>query len=294
MPSEVELAERLIGDNAAGCLLANQGGAELTHWIDLGQAMAPVRLAKLPEATPGLRFLGAGPAIAALQGLAKRIAASGGTPSSLEADPETATAVIEHLLLYWSAAAPERKHPRHSVKGRLSIMSGFGGVIGALEAGGPDDALRAAPEDWVIENVSAGGFGAVVPPSKSDWLKIGSLLAMQPDGGKNWVVGTVRRVSKTAAKETRVGIETLSRSPELARFALRAGEEVGVILPALNQGEGEAAIALRAGVFVPGQNLENERGGRSYVYMPQDVAEHGDDYDIVRFREMVRETESEH
>jgi hypothetical protein len=166
-------------------------------------------------------------------------------------------------------------------------------VIGALESSGPNDALSAAPEDWVIENVSAGGFGAVVPPSKSDWLKIGSLLAIQPDGGKNWVVGTVRRVSKTAAKETRVGIETLSRAPELARFALRAGEEVGVILPSASQGEGEAAIALRAGVFVPGQNLENERGGRSYVYMPQGVAEHGEDYDIVRFREMVRETETE-
>jgi hypothetical protein len=42
-------------------------------------------------------------------------------------------------------------------------------------------------------------------------------------------------------------------------------------------------------VFVPGQNLENRRGGRSYVYMPQDVAEHGDDYDIVRFRELIRD-----
>jgi hypothetical protein len=219
----------------------------------------------------------------------KRIEASG-APSSLEADRETAIAVIEHLLLYWSAGAPERKHLRHSVKGRLSIMAGFGGVIGALEASGPEDALKAEPEDWVIENVSAGGFGALVPPSRSDWLKIGSLLAMQPDGGSNWVVGTVRRVSKTAAKETRVGIETLSRTPELARFALRAGQEVGVLLPAPGQPAGEAAIALRAGLFA-GQNLENERGGRSYVYMPQGVAEHGDDYDIVRYREMVRESE---
>jgi hypothetical protein len=46
---------------------------------------------------------------------------------------------------------------------------------------------------------------------------------------------------------------------------------------------------MHAGSYVPGQNLENERGGRSFVYLPQTVAEHGEDYDIVRFREMIRE-----
>ena len=54
--------------------------------------------------------------------------------------------------------------------------------------------------------------------------------------------------------------------------------------------EVEAAIALRAAVFVPGQNLQNERGGRHYMYLPQAVAERGEDYDIVRFREMIRES----
>jgi hypothetical protein len=289
VPTEVELAERLIGELAPGFALAAEGGAGLTHWTDLGQAMAPVRLAKLPERSPGLRFLGAGAALGSLQALMKRIEASG-APSQFEADAETALGVIEHLLLYWSSAAPERRHPRHNVKGRLSILSGFGGVVGALGASSPAEPIALSPEDWTVENVSAGGFGALVPPAKSDWLKIGALLAMQPDGGKNWVVGTVRRVSKTEKQETRVGIETLSRAPELARFALRAGNEMGVLLPAPGQGAGEAAIALRAGVFVAGQNLESERGGRSYVYLPQGVAEHGDDYDIVRYREMIRES----
>jgi hypothetical protein len=30
-------------------------------------------------------------------------------------------------------------------------------------------------------------------------------------------------------------------------------------------------------------------GGRQHVYMPQGVAERGDDYEIVRFKEMVKE-----
>ncbi|HXJ08140.1 MAG TPA: hypothetical protein VNH12_01425, partial [Burkholderiales bacterium] len=110
-----------------------------------------------------------------------------------------------------------------------------------------------------------------------------------PDGGDNWIVGMVRRVSKTSGQEARVGIETLSRAPHLARFALRGAEQRAIVLPAAVSGTGEASIVLRAGAYVPGQNLESERGGRSFVYMPQTVAERGDDYDIVRFREMVRE-----
>jgi hypothetical protein len=309
LPSEIELAERVIGDFAASLLLVGEGGPDLTHWTDLGEAMAPLRLAKTPQRTPGLRFLGAGSALGALEALIRRIEATGQLPASVTAtgnfESETVVEVMRHLLLYWSSAAPERKHPRHAVKSRLSIVHGFDGVVGALNGAGaaPDSGKQAAdkqgadkhgPENWIVENVSAGGFGAVVPQAKSDWLKIGALLAMQPDGGNNWVVGMVRRVTKVSAQEARVGIQTLSRTPQLAQFALRGAArrepEPGVLLPASGLGSGEASIALRTGVFVPGQTLENQRGGRSYVYMPQDLAERGDDYDIVRFREMVRES----
>jgi hypothetical protein len=309
LPSEIELAERVIGDFAASLLLVGEGGPDLTHWTDLGEAMAPLRLAKTPQRTPGLRFFGAGSAAGALEALIRRMEATGQLPTSVSStgtfESEAAIELMRHLLLYWSPASPERKHPRHAVKSRLSIVHGFDAVVGALNgvAAAPDSdkqgadkpgAEKQGAENWIVENVSAGGFGAVVPQAKSDWLKIGTLLAMQPDGGNNWVVGMVRRVSKVSSQEARVGIQTLSRAPELARFALRGARgkepEPGVLLPAAGLGSGEASIALRTGVFVPGQTLENQRGGRSYVYMPQDLAERGDDYDIVRFREMLRES----
>ncbi len=40
LPSEIELAERVIGDLAASLLLVGEGGPDLTHWTDLGEAMA--------------------------------------------------------------------------------------------------------------------------------------------------------------------------------------------------------------------------------------------------------------
>jgi hypothetical protein len=298
LPAEVDLAERAIAELGGNFAIEKEGGAGLSHWTDLAEPMAPLRLARLPQPTPGLRFLGPGSALAALEAMMRRIEATGQLPPALAGatigDTETVLEVLQHLHLYWSPAPPERKHPRHAVKSRLSIVHGFAGVMGALNGSGASlDFDKQAAENWIVENVSAGGFGAVVPQTKGDWLKIGTLLAMQPDGGNNWVVGMVRRVSKVSNQEARVGIQTLSRAPELAHFAMRGNkdkEQAGVLLPSAGLGTGEASIALPSGVFVPGQNLENQRGGRSYVYMPQDVAEHGDDYDIVRFREMIRES----
>jgi hypothetical protein len=138
--------------------------------------------------------------------------------------------------------------------------------------------------------VSAGGLGAIVPQVKGDWLHVGALLAMQPDGGANWVVGVVRRLNRITGQEARVGIQTLSRAPSVARFTMRdLGEQVGVLLPSPVLGSGETAIAMRTGVYASGQNLETRVGGKHHVYMPQGAVERGEDCDLIRFRQMVRE-----
>jgi len=89
-------------------------------------------------------------------------------------------------------------------------------------------------------------------------------------------------------EETRVGVETLSRTPAVSHFALRNnGEAQGLLLPAVS---GEASIALRVGVYAQGENLEATISGRQHVYLPQGIVERGEDYEIVRFKEMVRES----
>jgi hypothetical protein len=49
-------------------------------------------------------------------------------------------------------------------------------------------------------------------------------------------------------------------------------------------------IALRAGVYSRGANLEANIGGKQRVYVWQGFAERSDDYEIVKFREMIRES----
>ena len=75
------------------------------------------------------------------------------------------------------------------------------------------------------------------------------------------------------------------------KFRIRGlNEETGLLLPAAMLGSGEVAVALRAGVYPPGQNLEATVNGREHVYLPQGGPERAEDYELIRFREMLRES----
>jgi hypothetical protein len=295
LPLEVELAERLIATLAPRFVLAGAPVAELPFWTNLGQAMSPARLSRVPQPGPGLRYFGAGTALGEVHELAERAMVGGSVPPELDAggsvEPHVALEVLRHLHLYWSPQPPERKAQRHAVKTRLAVTHGYEGVVAVLGGGDSLDFENKDSESWIVENVSSGGFGAVVPQLKGDWLRVGALLALQPEGGNNWLLGIVRRVNKSSAQQAHVGIETLSKTPALMQLAVSGAKAVtqqGVLLK-----EGAAAetrIVLRPGVFAPAQNLEVAHGARQHIYIPQAVAERGEDYEIARFREMIRET----
>jgi hypothetical protein len=295
LPVEVEIAERVISELAPGFALAAQPERELLYWTDLARATAPLRSLREPKPAPGLRFFGPGAAQASLAALIRKMEGVREVPSSLNLggsyDPEAVLSALLHLAVYWDREPPERRHPRHNVKSKLTVAHGFKGVLEALGGNGSGvlEFDPAAAENWTVENVSAGGFGAVARQAKSEWLKVGTLLAMQPDGGPNWVVGAVRRVTRVSRDEARIGIETLSRAPALSHFSGGAEAEPGVLLAAAPE-TGETSIALRAGVFTRGRNLEAAVDGKQRVYMPQEVDERGDDYEIARYRAMIRES----
>ena len=295
LPLEVALTERLIAALAPRFVLANAPAPGLVFWTDLAQAMSPARLSRAPQPGPGLRCFGAGAALAEVHELAEKVLVGGQIPPEVNLggtyEPHVALEVLRHLHLYWSPQAPERKTQRHAVKSRLSVTHGYDGVVAVLGGGESLDFDNQNSESWIVENVSAGGFGAVVPQLKGDWLRVGALLAMQPEGGSNWVLGLIRRVNKLAGQQARVGIETLSKTPLLSRFTVAGVKTVSEQGVLLKSGESaEARIVLKPGVFTPGQNLEIARGERHHVYLPQAVAERGEDYEIARFRELIRET----
>jgi len=290
---EIDMAERVIADIAAGALLEKRAAPGLPYWVDLARPAGPSRAMRSPEPSPTLRFFGAGDALPALQGMIQKLQAKRELPPSLSGVPDldAALEVLLHLALVWSPEPPERRHVRHNVRSRLTVVHGFDAVLSALDDAPLADFEQRRAESWVVENVSSGGFGAAVPQMKSDWLRVGSLLALQPEGGTNWLVGIVRRVSRGTGSEARVGIETLSRAPRKTAFRVRGlGTEPGVLLPSVTLGSNEVAVLLRGGVYPPGQNLDASVDGREQIFVPIGRPEQGEDYDLMRFRQLVRES----
>ena len=299
LPLEAELAERLISEFAGGFTVSETAAAEHFLWTSLSQPSAPQRLVRPPPPEPGQRFIDGAAAVAALEPVIRETESSGAVPSSVNLggtfETERVLDVMRHLASCWSTTPVERRHPRHNVKSRLAVVHGIDAVIDALEGdsgtslnfdGRPD-------ESWIVENVSAGGFCAAVPQLKGDWLQVGALIAMQPEGGANWVVGVVRRVNKATAQEARVGIETLSKAPVATRLEISGSFGTNQSVVMLRPGDpatGESRLVMPLGAFVAGQNLESQRSGKHHVYMALGVAERGDDYEIARFREMIRES----
>jgi hypothetical protein len=298
LPMEAEFAERIISESIAKFAIDTARSPDHAFWTDLGQPVPPQRMVRTPPATPGLRYIATSAARADIEAQIQRIKAAGRAPAELLqgalGETDAILDVMSHLATNWSSSPPERRSQRHAVKSRLSVTHGFEAILGVLGHGAEDtlDFDMRNAESWIVENVSAGGFGAIVPQTKGDWLKVGSLLALQPDGGSNWVVGLVRRVNKIDAQQARIGIQTLTKAPLASAFNMAGSfgtSEPGVLLRSADAEVGDTQIVLKPGVFAPGQNLETEMSGRQHVYMPQSLTEKGDDFEIGRFREMIRE-----
>ena len=304
LPMEIELAERLIAHFSESFTLVLDQQPDIAYWIDLATSQPPLRLARPPKHAPTLRFFAAGPAIVQLDQLLAKVKSQNAVPSDVNLggtyEPAMVLDVLNHLALYWSPKPPERRHQRHRVKSRLSVTHGIDGVLSALGVSSSLDFEAAGVDSWIVENVSAGGFGVTVPNVRGEWLKINCLLGLQPEGGDNWVIGLVRRFNRESPQQGSVGIQTLSRYPlnvqlrmQSGEFANSAGTETGIVLDAQALATAtEVQLLLRAGVLGEGntEGLEFDHDGKTFLLLPQGVTDHGDDYELVRFRLMVRDT----
>ncbi|HTY99494.1 MAG TPA: hypothetical protein VMB75_06645, partial [Rhodocyclaceae bacterium] len=115
---------------------------------------------------------------------------------------------------------------RRRIKSRISVVGGLKSLHRRLL--GIDDPSDAT-ESWVVDDISMGGMGAQISTVGRDWARIGAFLAMQPEGGSNWLVGIIRRYSRESESVGAVGIETISKTPR-AVVADSGGLQTEVIL----------------------------------------------------------------
>jgi hypothetical protein len=108
-------------------------------------------------------------------------------------------------------------------------------------------------------------------------------------------VGVIRRLQRDDVHKGSVGIQTIAKSAQLVQLSMGAGAgaETGILLSDGSDARGEARLLLRSGMFAPGQNLEYQKGDLTCLLMPQGVIASGDEYEVVKYREMVRDTSSD-
>lgn len=298
LPVEIDLAEHLIHHFLPQFVFGPQSHPESVCWIDAGSAMPPKRMAVYPtELTPGLRFFHSGPAHAAAAALLSDLERGLELPADVHlgsAYPvKTVLPVLRHLVANWSQVPPQREHKRHRVKHRMAVLPGlvnafvaFSGEFGERPAGLPI-------ESWVVDDVSRGGFGAVLSELRADWLKVGALIAMQPEGGENWLLGIVRRYQRESEVEAKAGVESLSRQVVAVEVRPRTASSYAAVasIPALWLQEGNEAGEIRLvmppATFDLRESMEFERDGQRYLLTPVALAEHAADYEIARYRALT-------
>lgn len=260
-PLQIELADRLVAYLAPEVVFSRQNDAANVYWVDLAQGLPPTRLAQLPALTPTLRFLRPGAALTTIAALHERMRREGGVPPDLQLGGQypvaDVLAVLHHLALNWQAKPPMRHHQRRVARTRLQVLHGFETIHQQLSRG--QVSLPRDAEEWLADDASLGGLGARAPLDCNDWLRIGSLVAVRPDGGENWLIAVVRRLGRGDSHAS-VGLQTLGKSP-LALVADSQGLETAVIVldsePLLATGraaEGAARLAGRDVMLVMASN----------------------------------------
>lgn len=284
LPMEVEIADRVIAHLLPGFALTREARQENVYWVDPARALPPTRLARMPEPTPTLRFFATAPAIGALGRLRAEAITRGLLPADVNLGAEyparMVLAVIDHLNTCWSPVPPMRHHPRHRVRGRMSVVGSLPGIRRRL-SGLETDAEEA--DSWTIEDVSQGGIGAHVPLVGKEWLRVGTLVGMQPEGGDNWLVGVVRRFVRENDVVGNVGIETLSKQPR-GVVAYSHGLRTEIVMLDPPQEGGELRLAVSPHDWEEQLPLFADVDGRRFMLLPEDLIDAGAGHVVGSYR----------
>lgn len=266
--------------------------------FDLNRPAEPTRINMGATTHPAMRFIGMPAMQARLEDLMK-VLKKNIVPDEINLGGTYEAEVVKNAaqyLLNYLIAPPVRRNTRRAANVTLNVVDGFDKVIDITDA--DENYGVAMPAHWVTEEISAGGFSAVIPAKGSGSIGIGSLLGMQPEGVPHWGVAVVRRLLRDDAKnQLRVGAQILSN--QVAAVILNQNRVPGGAIengqPALwlyakqDDATGEAQLLMRADTFSLGRSLQIQLDGKNYLLMPSGLQEKGLGYDLAKFRFVVQE-----
>lgn len=287
-PIKQEIAERLVAYLAPDFRIGNAHFPGAMYAFNAAGERPPQRIfADVPQ-DPNIMFFGAGDAPKKIARITQAVETGGAVPSDVNLGAtytaEMMLPVLKHLALYWSDKPPSRASERRATTARITIVPGYHALVDELERD-ETDALNFSvsnAESWVVENVSENGYGALVPASTTDWLRVGEMIGVQVEGTQQWGIGIVRRVRRDEQRQYHVGIEIISRNVVMVRFSYPdSGREPenAVLLSGAPDANGEVGVVLRPGRYDPNATVEVAGRTKSYRFAPSRMIDAGDDFD---------------
>lgn len=298
-PAEQDVAERIIVYLTVKFRFGLKQWDDCDYCFDLDGQRPPLRLAPEMPVSPETRFFDAKEARQAAKAMLSQVAATGILPAGVElgagVEAVRVAKVLKHMLFNWAKEMPPRASPRRKTAIMLHVVHGFQSVQGAVApelSEGLDFSDALAYDTWVAEDVSAGGYGIIVPAGKGEWLKVGVLVGVRSETESLWSVGIVRRVKSDEHRQYRIGIQLLSRSAMLVYLRTlvameRSGKrQTAILLSSQPSPNGSLHVIARKELLDGHDALEAMFGNPPSTIMlePQGVVETGDDFDWLRYR----------
>ena len=291
-PLRQELAERVVAHFAPFFEVAAAPFPGALYCFDAAGARPPFRLTDDPTSARHASYFGPGDAPVRIAKLIAVTTRTGVVPAPFNLGPDcsvdTVVALLRHLAAYWTDTAPPRVFPGRPTTARINVVPGYAALLDELER----DEVNALnftdsnTESWVVENVSDNGYGALVPASHTDWIRVGEMIGVQLEGGKQWGAGLVRRVARDEQQQVHVEIDIISRRVVEVRISQPGGlgSESAILLSGTPDANGEVGLVARAGRFDPNTNIEVNGRTKSYVFVPCRLIDSGDDFDWATFK----------
>lgn len=227
-PQGQDFASVVVSHFAPSFVLSTTPDSGCTHWFDPTQPKAPMRTTRRTTRTPSAEstayYFGAGPAVESLEKMIVQVEATGELPPGLAKEgmePALVKSILEHVHRDWSGKTQARAHERQKVNSRITVVPGFKDIMRTIEFAVSDSldfTDQPTAESWVVDDVSEGGYGAVIPSVAGDWVEVGSLVGVEGDVPRAWRVGVIRRVQRVEFNQQRVGVQLLSQNAILVRM----------------------------------------------------------------------------
>ena len=298
-PIEQDIAERVVVRLTPKFRYDTKPWDGCDYYFDLAGARPPLRLMPSAPLTTASRFFDVSDARAIVQSMALQTNSTGKVPPEIDwgpaAEAPTVARTLKHLIFNWAKVMPPRAHERRRTAMRLHVVHGYQNVQGAIEPGmgdGLDFSDTLSHDSWIAEDVSAGGYGVIVPAGKGEGLRVGMLVALRSETESSWYLGIIRRVKGDEHRQYRIGVQLISKSTipvylrSLSRMAQGSKRQNALLLSSKPSPNGSLHIVTRRDLFGGRVPLEAMYGNppTTIIMEAGGVVEAGYDFDWLRYK----------